>query len=404
MPIPRKSLFLLGAMTLPVWAVPPSETPASTVQAPATGAGKAPTAGTANKPGAKPAAAVKARPVLLTMAEGLRFDPPRFEAKPGEVLLIQLENADPSHLAHNFVVVKPGMTQEVVQLAMGMGENAMAKAFVPEHPGIIAAGSKVVDPEKKLQVRLTVPTEPGVYGYVCTVPGHGMVMYGAMYVGVPMPALAKDTNIPQMSLEKGLAGGGRRPFVQRMFLPNAGPAAIAVALPGSQNYCFDAGACSLRYVWEGPFLDAAAYWRGNGAAVAEPGDAPWWTGDPFPLRLNDTKLTAGKAKFQGYELVDGIPEFQFQVGKQKIYQRVTSFDKGVEIHFRLPGVNQKVAFVGGTGAFKWSSPEGDFHNGTLEVSAEKSSEFRVRLESKAIPVPAKASATTGHAHPLPVAP
>ena len=47
----------------------------------------------------------------------------------------------------------------------------------------------------------------------------------------------------------------RRPQVQRIFLPDASPAAIAVALPGDLSFCFDASECRLRYVWKGGFID-----------------------------------------------------------------------------------------------------------------------------------------------------
>ena len=408
--IPRNSLLLLGVLALPLWAAPPpvpadspTSSPTSTILKERDGVKGAIQGGSA-KSTLKPATPQKARVVSMSMAEGLRFYPPRFEAKPGEFLQLQIENIDPSHLSHNFVVVRPGKVQEIVQLAMGMGDAGIVKGFVPQHPAIIAASPKVVDPEKKLQVSFQVPDELGVYGYVCTVPGHGMIMYGAMYVGVPMPALAKDTNIPQVSLEKGLAGGGRRPFVQRMFLPNAGPAAIAVALPGNQNFCFDAGSCSVRYAWTGPFLDAAPYWRGNGSAVADLGDAPWWTGEVFPLLLSGGKVTAAKAKFLGYTLIEGIPEFHFRVGKQDVFERVTAFDKGLDLHFRLPGMDQKVSFVGGTGAFTWSSTVGEFRNGTLEVSPDKSREFQVRLESNALLIPSKEGAAAEHTHTKPVTP
>ncbi len=129
--------------------------------------------------GALPAksATKKPRVVVLEMAEGLRFSPPRFEAKPGELLAIELENADPSHQPHNFLLVQPGRVQEIVKLAMEMGADGPNTGFVPQHPAILLSSGKTVDPEGKLKLAFTVPTEPGVYGYVCTVPGHGMLMY-----------------------------------------------------------------------------------------------------------------------------------------------------------------------------------------------------------------------------------
>ena len=391
MPFPQNFWLLAGVVALPTLSFAQSDS------SPATAPKSVPDAGRAQapvKPTAKAVDPKKAgRVVRLEMAEGLRFDPPRFEAKAGELLQLQLENVDPSHLAHNLVVVAPGQVQEVVKQAMEMGEAGPNQAFVPKHPAIIAASSKLVDPEKKLQVRFTVPSEPGVYGYVCTVPGHGMVMYGAMYVDVPPPPLAKDPNIPQLTLEKGLVGGGKRPFVQRMFVPDAGPAAIAVALNGTQNYCFDAGNCRLRFVWDGPFLDASAHFRGNGARLADLGNDPWWMGNAFPLRFGDAQSVPKTLQFLGYQVEDGIPEFRYRAGQQEVFQRVLPSEKGISIRFRLPGVKGKVFFVGDS-AEQWSSPAGSFKKGVLEVPSAKAAEFEVSLEPGATPPRSK----TSHEH------
>ena len=61
----------------------------------------------------------------------------------------------------------------------------------------------------------------------------------------------------------------RRPLVQRIFMPDAGPAAIAVAANDEWHFCWDAGPCRLRYVWKGDFIDEWPVWRGNGDAYAK---------------------------------------------------------------------------------------------------------------------------------------
>jgi hypothetical protein len=44
-------------------------------------------------------------------------------------------------------------------------------------------------------------------------------------------------------------------MMYRMFMPGASPAAIAVALPGQDSLCWDAGQCRFRYAWSGGFVD-----------------------------------------------------------------------------------------------------------------------------------------------------
>ena len=84
-------------------------------------------------------------------------------------------------------------------------------------------------------------------------------MYGALYVDSEFPErLIDDPNVPQIvreALAENSAADAKaeRPNVVRAFLPDAGPAAIAVALPGDQNFCWDAGNCRLRYLWSGEF-------------------------------------------------------------------------------------------------------------------------------------------------------
>ncbi|NIP96108.1 MAG: c-type cytochrome, partial [Akkermansiaceae bacterium] len=60
----------------------------------------------------------------------------------------------------------------------------------------------------------------------------------------------------------------KRPLVMRTFMPEAGPAAIAVAVNDTLHYCWDAGECRLRYIWKGDFIDGWPVWKGNGDGLA----------------------------------------------------------------------------------------------------------------------------------------
>jgi hypothetical protein len=264
----------------------------------------------------------------------------------------------------------------VVREALEMGDQGPAKGFVPQHPAVVAATKGVVDPEKGTSLEFTVPQEPGVYGYVCTVTGHGVLMYGALYVGVTMPPLAKDTLIPQVTVEKGLVGGGRRPFVQRMFLPESGPASIGVALPGAQNFCFDAGECRLRYAWRGPFLDATAHWKGNGSALAVLGNDPWWEQEVFGLQVPGKRKGLAR-KFLGYKLLDGVPEFHYRWGEEEVFESIHPLGEGLELRYRIPSLRQPVVFLTAEKGCEWSSPQGKTFPGRIEITPVKNGEFSV---------------------------
>jgi azurin len=160
--------------------------------------------------------------VRLAMRDGLRFDPPRFAAASGELLEIEIENADATQQQHNFLLIAPGKREEAVSQALALGEQGPAREFIPENPGIIVH-SALLQPEKLQTITFAAPKEKGVYPYVCTFPGHGVIMYGALYVDTPMSALDKDPNIPPIAATGFVVGRGQRPFIQRMFMPQCGP-------------------------------------------------------------------------------------------------------------------------------------------------------------------------------------
>ncbi len=290
--------------------------------------------------------------VSIEMRDGLRFEPPRFAAQPGQEVIVSLENTDSTHQPHNFLVLQPGKREEVVQQALALGEKGPAIDYIPENPSIIVHSS-LLNAEGKNQVKFTLPKEKGIYPYVCTMPGHGLVMYGAIYAGVKMPSLAKDENIPPQAAQGAIAGSGQRPFIQRVFLPNTGPASIAVALPGDLNYCWDAGECRLRYVWRGAFIDASANWHGSGRDLAVVPADPWWSTGPgsFPLKIGASSGPPA-VKFLGYKIEEGIPEFHYRVGAAEVFEKITSLpdNSGISEHFRMPKVTQPVQYVAAAGS------------------------------------------------------
>ena len=140
--------------------------------------------------------------------------------------------------------------------ALALGVDGEAKNWVPDHDAVLWS-TPVLPPGEQHVLQFTAPVEPGIYPYVCTYPGHGFLMYGAMYVGVSMPELATDQHVPELARQGKAAQkqfhawGHKRPLMYRIFMPDASPAAIAVGLKHGQNYCWDAGQCRLRYAWYG---------------------------------------------------------------------------------------------------------------------------------------------------------
>jgi azurin len=350
--------------------------PAAAADAPA----PAPKAKKAAAPAAK-----KGRTIKLFMRDGLRFEPPRFEARPGEDLVLEIENGDTTDMAHNFLLLKPGAREEVVTQALALADRGTARNWVPEHPAILLH-TQLLDVNKVATLKLRVPDAEGIYPYVCTFPGHGMVMYGAIYAGVKMPALDQDPNIPPNAVAGVIAGGGRRPFVQRVFLPEAGPAAIAVALKGSQNVCWDAGECRLRYAWQGQFIDATQNWAGNGSKLAELPAKPWWQApkDEFPLRFGSVTAPRPEVKFLGYATNPDGAEFRYRVDEAEVREQVLPRNggPGLTLHVRVTGVDGPVFYHAPADAnARWTSSAGAWTNNVLTLTAAQAADFTLTLTS-----------------------
>ncbi len=122
----------------------------------------------------------------------------------------------------------------------------------------------------------------------------------------------------------------KRPLVQRIFMPNASPAAIAVALNDDLHFCWDAGPCRLRYLWKGDFIDGWPYWRANGNSFAKINGNILLTETQSPLP------TPQKTKFLGYSLNKGIPTFKYTLDGKPFTETLTPAKDGKNL---LPSLN-----------------------------------------------------------------
>jgi azurin len=342
-------------------------------------------------PGAQPKkkaaapAAKRNRTIKLFMRDGLRFEPPRFEAKPGEELVLEVENGDTTDMAHNFLLLKPGTRETVIAQALALADQGTARGWVPDHPAILLH-TPLLEVNRVSTLKLRVPDEAGVYPYVCTFPGHGMIMYGAIYAGVKMPALENDPNIPPNAAQGVIAGGGRRPFTQRMFLPESGPAAIAVALTGSQNACWDAGECRLRYAWQGAFIDATENWAGNGNKLAALSATPWWQAPKgeFPLRFGTGSAEKPEVKFLGYATTAAGPEFHYRAGDTEVFEQVLPRPgaPGITLRIRIPEARGTVFYRAVSDAnVQWTSSAGAWDGAVLTLTPAQAADFTLTLAS-----------------------
>ena len=118
--------------------------------------------------------------VSVQGVEGLKFSLAAFDVKAGA--RVKLDFANVSDMLHNLVVVKPGTAIKVGEQAMRMGLEGAKLEYVPRTDDVLFYTS-VLEPEKSQTIYFVAPTTPGAYTYVCTFPGHYLVMQGTMRVG-----------------------------------------------------------------------------------------------------------------------------------------------------------------------------------------------------------------------------
>lgn len=122
-----------------------------------------------------------ARKVEVEAGPNLSFRQKVVSAKAGEVLALTFAN--PDVVPHNWALLKPGTLQKVGAESnlLISDPEALARQYIPSG-GDVIAHTDVVLPGEKFTIHFQVPGEKGRYPFVCTFPGHWMVMNGTMVV------------------------------------------------------------------------------------------------------------------------------------------------------------------------------------------------------------------------------
>lgn len=118
---------------------------------------------------------------IKSVPERLLFDVREFTVKAGAPVKLIFENPDVT--PHNLLVVQPGAADEVGMAGNEMAKlpDGMAKGFIPDSPKILEKTRMLMQNESQT-LRFKAPAAPGRYPYICTFPGHWLVMKGEMVV------------------------------------------------------------------------------------------------------------------------------------------------------------------------------------------------------------------------------
>ena len=346
--------------------------------------------------------------VKIDVQVGLQFDLVRFHVKPGEKVKLIFSNSD--DMSHNLLITKPESRLEIVNEALQLGEKGPSMDYIPKSASVLWS-IPVVNPNQTQTLIFIAPQQPGVYPYVCTLPGHGLIMFGAMYVNADgkMPELKNDPNIPPSRRIDNIKvvmphnehkDSGRdkienvkplhpyipiSPYLYRVFIEGASPAAIAVSLPGNLSYCWDASTCKLLFAWSGGFLDNSELWRGKGDVLAKVVGTPFFRDKTeFPLSIgNNDGIKV--VDYKGYSLINRYPEFHYTLNGIDVYELIMPKNDGSGLirKFRIPDGTKTVWFnTNPNDGASYISSSGKWENGKLKLVPKQAIDFSITMSRK----------------------
>jgi uncharacterized cupredoxin-like copper-binding protein len=120
--------------------------------------------------------------IAITPVPGLKFSITSLTVKAGSKIKLTFKNSD--DMLHNVVITTPNAADDVGSLALKMGLNGERLFYVPNTPKVLF-NTALLQPGKSETIYFTAPDKPGDYPYVCTYPGHYLVMRGVMKVVAP---------------------------------------------------------------------------------------------------------------------------------------------------------------------------------------------------------------------------
>ncbi len=122
-----------------------------------------------------------ARMIRIESRDNLQFSTRTFEATAGEA--IKLTFGNPDVVPHNWALIRPGSLQKIGDLTNRLvnDPDAFLRHYVPESQDVICY-TEIVEPKGESAIYFRVPDVPGRYPYLCTFPGHWMVMNGELIV------------------------------------------------------------------------------------------------------------------------------------------------------------------------------------------------------------------------------
>ena len=111
-----------------------------------------------------------------TIRERLMYDVTELTVKAGKKIKLTFVNSDV--MPHNLLITKPGKADAVMNAAIVMGAAGFEKGFIPTGDDVMHH-TKLLDMGKEEVLEFTLDAA-GDYPFVCSFPGHGIIMRGVL--------------------------------------------------------------------------------------------------------------------------------------------------------------------------------------------------------------------------------
>jgi len=94
---------------------------------------------------------------------------------------LRLDFANVSDMLHNLVIVRPGSAARVAEASLTLGLEGSALNYVPRTNDVLFH-TAIIAPQQSETIYFEAPAATGAYTYICSFPGHAIVMQGTMHV------------------------------------------------------------------------------------------------------------------------------------------------------------------------------------------------------------------------------
>ena len=136
----------------------------------------------------EPAASAKKDPgvnvIKVTGNDQMQYNIKEIKAKAGELIRIELTNIGKlpaAAMSHNWVLLKSGVSEEdLIAFATACSQNP--PTYFAADTDLVLAHTKMLGPGASDSIEFLAPATPGVHEFLCTFPGHYVMMRGKLIV------------------------------------------------------------------------------------------------------------------------------------------------------------------------------------------------------------------------------